>query len=193
MKRLFLAVPLSPEFEKSLKDLRNIYGKIPYLRWLPEKNLHITVLFLGEVEENSLGRLSNNLEKVVQDLPSFVLKFKKIDYAPPGKLARMVWAYFESNDAYIKLVDVCTSLIRQTIPSLKLDDKYKSKNNIENIKPHITLARFRKEVMPPRELKRIGKTGLEGEEMRVEEVWLMESERRRKGAEYSIVNKMYLK
>lgn len=95
--RLFIAYPLTSGVlakigfleEKTNKKLKT------KLNWIPLKNLHLTILFLGNINlENYL-----KLEEVFKESPdfsSFDIKVKKLDFGPPGK-KRMIWLYIEKN------------------------------------------------------------------------------------------------
>lgn len=54
--------------------------------------MHVTVKFLGEVEENRLEPLHQTIERVVQEFPSFSLQIEGIGGFPHLRAPRVLWA-----------------------------------------------------------------------------------------------------
>jgi 2'-5' RNA ligase len=55
-KRLFVGVQLPQEYMEVLADYIGPHKEnYPWLTWTPMHNLHITVLFIGEVELNQVS------------------------------------------------------------------------------------------------------------------------------------------
>ena len=85
-KRLFigLELPLS-----SRETLTALDPKIKGLRWLPVGQLHLTMSFLGPVEQEAMQRLKANLEKVC--VPPFFLPIHGVG-SFGGDRPTVVWA-----------------------------------------------------------------------------------------------------
>jgi len=57
MKRLFVEIPLPKQFLKAFSKYRDEMGRqTPWLRWTAVGNLHVTVLFLDDVDEKNNTR-----------------------------------------------------------------------------------------------------------------------------------------
>ncbi|MBK7850777.1 MAG: hypothetical protein IPJ66_06420 [Bacteroidetes bacterium] len=54
MVRIFLAFPLPLNLRKQLQQMFSGYSNAAGFRWAPEENLHITIFFIGEVEEEKI-------------------------------------------------------------------------------------------------------------------------------------------
>ena len=54
--RLFIAIELPNGLKKELERLRTA---IPGARWVPTEQLHLTLAFLGEVDEETTGKLND--------------------------------------------------------------------------------------------------------------------------------------
>ncbi|MDA0999369.1 MAG: RNA 2',3'-cyclic phosphodiesterase, partial [bacterium] len=55
--RVFVAVPVPGEVQSALAELQAHLAGLPALddfRWIPVQNLHLTLRFLGEVEEKRI-------------------------------------------------------------------------------------------------------------------------------------------
>jgi 2'-5' RNA ligase len=181
-QRVFVSIPLEKHFKKVFEKYRDANGRIPYLRWTPERNLHITVLFVGGVSSGHVEAMREILAVVLSQHSAFGLTLRKVTYAPPERQADMVWAYFEPNNA----LDALVSSVHGAMQDLQLEPADTYKNGRDVVTPHITLARFKKG-NPPRELIHLPRTELEGHQMLVEEVQLVESKQTKKGADYTVL------
>jgi 2'-5' RNA ligase len=173
-KRLFLALPLSRDWVKTIERYKDKNSDIPYLRWTPLENLHITALFLGDVDDAVLEDVRLRAGEVADDSKGIELSMERIQYGPPDSRARMVWAYLSPEAAYVDLVLELSRSMSEI--SAGLDD-LKSRLLLDgaDIIPHITLARFRSDMSYPRELHRLKMCEREGELFRADELVLFES------------------
>lgn len=173
-KRLFLAIPLSGDWRRVFERYRDRHGDIPYLRWTPLQNLHITALFIGDVGEDAIEEVRTRAKEAAMNTSRFALPLARVQYAPPESRARMVWAYLESEEAYVELVLELARTMSEI--SAGLDDlKRRLLENGADITPHITLARFRSDMPYPRELRRLSRTEREGELFHASQLVLYES------------------
>jgi 2'-5' RNA ligase len=179
MKRLFISIPLDREAEYSFAEYRDVFGRIGYLRWTPVKNLHMTVLFVGSVSEENIPFLTAAVHEAVFGLAPFLLPFEKVQYAPPGKPAKMVWAYFKLIPEFQELV----IRVHETVSRISEPEETVKRSNGTDILPHITLARF-KDRVPPRELIKLKQPEEPITALAVSNVELMESRLMREGSEY---------
>jgi len=88
-KRLFLAIELPDEMRRVFFEWQENYGHLRGVKWVPAENLHVTVEFYGDVEEDKIPEL---VDRIV--LKPFELEFKEIVLAPPNRPPRMIWADF---------------------------------------------------------------------------------------------------
>jgi 2'-5' RNA ligase len=128
--RLFVAIPL-PE---SLKDvlLPHLDGVPGKFRRVPPKNLHVTVLFLGEVDRSDLERIKDALASVASRHAPFDLHLKDVGVGPRPSKPRLIWARFRKHDAFTAL---CEDVRSALSPYIQNEDT-------RSPRPHITLARF---------------------------------------------------
>lgn len=138
--RIFVGLEPPKGLVRELSRVRDRYGKLPYLRWLLPSDWHITVLFIGVVHRSVLPSLQEGLAEVAQAHASISLTLANIMYAPPFKPSSMVWARFEQSEALDALARDVLQKIRAV--GLTLPHTHAGEVTI----PHITLARFRKDV-----------------------------------------------
>jgi 2'-5' RNA ligase len=67
-------------------------------KWVGERNLHLTLKFMGELDENSIAPLSEQLARVVASTETFELPFTGISAAGGLRRCRMLWATFSDQD-----------------------------------------------------------------------------------------------
>jgi 2'-5' RNA ligase len=134
-KRLFVAIPLEQKTQQLLTHYKKHFYE-PNIAWTSPENLHITLYFLGNVEQTIISDLIDRINSVLINLKTFSLTFEQIILAPPHKTPRMIWVQFKKNKNYDHLCFILQNAIQ------KYESKNKPSNHQERI-PHITLARFK--------------------------------------------------
>ncbi len=126
--RLFIAIPLSQQVKKRLLDCQTIDG----IKWQRPDQIHLTLKFLGDTDENLIGDLKEGLGKI--DLPEFSLAINGFGYFPKGKQPRILWAGISSNSMLEKL--------HQEVEEICIKLGFESEQR--KFKPHITVGRIKK-------------------------------------------------
>jgi 2'-5' RNA ligase len=126
--RLFVAVPL-PAATASM-----LAGRVPEragLRPLPAENLHVTVHFLGGVEEEAAAGLPQALATAVAGQEPFTLQLAEL-VAMPKRRPRMLWAALKPDDRFTALAAAVAEEVAPSVPAARPP---------RPARPHITLAR----------------------------------------------------
>ena len=175
-KRLFLAIPLSESIYSALADFIDRFG-VPGIKLTEKENLHITILFLGDVEEEKIEDLKSGIGSFCRGGRRFSLKFRDITWAPPGRPPRMIWAEFFPAPEFAAL-------------SHSLYDGIKKYLNPESAArpekmpiPHITLGRFK----DPALSRQAGLKKLGSMEMAAEKIQLFASKLTGFGSVYTLL------
>lgn len=134
MIRAFIAVPLSDEIRneisvlsKSLKGL-NLDASIPRV-----EGVHLTLKFLGNVEESRLQSIYEGLGRVAQRHRRLSLSFKGLGVFPHMGNPRVVWIGVKDNSDLLKLQSgVDNEMEKQGFSREK-----------RNFHPHLTIARVK--------------------------------------------------
>jgi 2'-5' RNA ligase len=126
MPRLFTALEIPREIVQSMAQLR---GGLPGARWVEPENYHLTLRFIGDVDDALAGEIADLLGKVKR--PPFALRIDGLDSFGGNKPRAVVAAV----PAVAELVELQADheRIMQRV-GLDPDRKYK---------PHVTLARLR--------------------------------------------------
>ncbi len=183
-QRIFLAISFEEEIKeklaKAIKEVAQTLPKNAKINWVKKKNLHLTLLFLGSLENKSLDRLYQIAEKTTKDFPPFWLTSQKIAFGPKKRFPpRLVWLEMKKNQQLPKLV----TKLRNDITEASIS-KRKEK---QKFLPHITLGRIRNK--PP--AKKLEKKFVV--KIRVKAIDVIASQPTKKGCKYTVLSSILLK
>ncbi len=172
-KRLFLAV--KPD-ENHLDAILNFikFNEKANLRWVKTENLHITCLFIGDVNTAQIPELITQIDEVLQTTRCFTLEAERFTFVPASH-PRMIWLRFSRSKAFSKL-------------SLLLSQKLLNQSPENPPRAHVTLSRFKK---APKVHILFSK--LPEQLLSVNEILLFESILKPEGAEYNLIKSWKLK
>jgi len=91
--RSFVAVPLSEEVRAGLSSVAGTLAQsLPEVRWSRKvENLHVTVKFLGQVEEDRFETLGTALAEALGPLPRFEIEVRGMGAFPSARQANVIW------------------------------------------------------------------------------------------------------
>ncbi|MEA3453019.1 MAG: RNA 2',3'-cyclic phosphodiesterase [Patescibacteria group bacterium] len=137
LHRIFIAINLPEDIKEKLFNFSNKYSHLP-ARWVKKENIHITLSFLGNLDDNQLLETIETVKSLAVRHSSILIKLNKICYGPDKKFPpRMVWAKGEDNNALSRLhTDLEDTFFK--LPSYK----YKIKED-RPFSLHVTLARIK--------------------------------------------------
>lgn len=186
-KRLFTAITLPDNIKDEIVKESEKYKDLPG-KFVKREDLHITLLFMGNVKENDIDNVKVSLNEVQKHVQSFNVSLTKIGFAPPNsRVPRMIWVYVENNNNLQKLHDsIVDELDKNKISYHKEDREYY---------PHINLARLK-----TFELRNLTEEEIFSYEpvdinlsFEVKDFSLIESKLTRQGPIYKIIHKVKLK
>jgi 2'-5' RNA ligase len=97
--RAFIAVDLNPEIrwmlEQVIKQLKVRLVDVP-IRWVPVENIHLTLMFLGDVSLKNLEMLKKVLQNEVSNHHSFEFSVGSLGAFPNNRHARVLWVGVEA-------------------------------------------------------------------------------------------------
>ena len=181
--KIFIAVNLPDDIKRKLGDFQKKWLDFP-ARWTRKDNLHITLIFLGQLADEDLFEVCQITKEVAEKTPSFEINLKKILYAPPQKIPpRMIWAEGEKSQEF--------SDLRKSLEDALSFDSLKEERVFT---PHITLARIKawqwKEIEPEERPEIEEELNLN---FSVGSIEVMESNLKRGGPQYSVLESWPLK
>ena len=133
--RTFLAIKLQAEVVRRLTAVQDRLAPIlAQARATPQVAMHLTVLFLGELHEETVEELVPRFERDVASCQVFKLKFQGVCAFPTASRARVVWAGLATRPSV--LMDLKSALDGSAQQYLNVDHR--------PYNPHVTLFRLRR-------------------------------------------------
>ena len=126
--RLFIALDIPEDLKQTLGNLQ---VEVPGLRWVPLGQIHLTLAFLGEVDERFLPGLAEAVANI--SLPSFDLRPVGIGCFPDQRRPRVVWLGVLPEPGLLALA----AAVRVAVQSCNIPLEERP------FSPHITLARIK--------------------------------------------------
>lgn len=179
-KRLFIGIPLPENIRKAAIAVRRSFSGQAGIRWTNEENLHVTLFFIGQTDDQLIPKLSADLSQIAGSTPPFRLTLHRFSYMPP-KRPRMIWSEFASSDAFSGLA----LELRQRFGHLRKDEHEDEREP----RPHATMARFK--FLPPKERAELPASP--PLQMHVDTVILYESHLSSEGSKYEVLESFRLK
>ncbi|HYV47738.1 MAG TPA: RNA 2',3'-cyclic phosphodiesterase [Myxococcaceae bacterium] len=133
--RLFVAVDLGAKVRRALEALQSELSTLaPRARWGPPSNAHLTLAFLGSMEEAKVPELSRALEGVATRAAPFDLQLRGGGAFGSPKKPRVLWVGVEGDTARLHQLQAWTGSALQPLGYEPEERDYR---------PHLTLARAR--------------------------------------------------
>jgi RNA 2',3'-cyclic 3'-phosphodiesterase len=127
MLRLFVALPLP----SAIRDrLSMIQTGVPSAKWVDPENLHLTLRFVGEVEDHIGHEVAAALDRV--DAPGCDVRLTGVGHFGSSRRPTVLWAGVDRSDPLFLLKEKVDSAVRTAgIPP-----------EPGRFRPHVTLARL---------------------------------------------------
>ena len=183
MKRIFVAINLSEDIKNKLQEYQREWADLP-VRFTKKGSLHLTLFFIGYVDDERMLDACRKIHEVAKKHKPFELRFNRICLAPPNRPPRLIWLEGERNE---NLADLKRD-IEKTMAVQENDERafMEIERGLKIFIPHITLARIRQ-----MEWKKLLQKPIIDKKVSinvpVNSIEVMESNLKRDGAEYSIL------
>ncbi|MBC8214684.1 MAG: RNA 2',3'-cyclic phosphodiesterase [Candidatus Marinimicrobia bacterium] len=183
-KRLFIGIEVSPKVNSLISSLKNtIISERNDIRWVHQDNLHITISFLGNVQEENIPKLINLLTDVIQ-FKSYKMSIEQTGIFPNEKRLRILWIGI--NKGKNEIINLQYKIDKSVV-------EYKQSQRLDNFKPHITVGRVKRNAdLSKIQVKNFLNTLYEPIEFNVNSVVLFESKLHPEGAKYTILKEFPL-
>lgn len=180
--RAFLASELPPALQDAIQTATAHLRKTldhDLIRWIPARNIHLTLKFLGDVSPSSLDLIEQMLTTEAAQLRPFEMRVEGFGSYPTSRRPRVLWVGLNAPAALASLqhaIEAATS--RLGYPSEERE-----------FSPHLTIGRVRQNVSAA-DLQKI-RTALEETKVgslgtvRVEAIHLFKSELHPSGSVYT--------
>ena len=102
--RTFLAVEISDEVRSKAESLiGTLSGLAEGVRWVRPENLHITLQFLGEVEDRELNDICRRVAQAASQVPAFSCDCRGIGAFPDLRRPSTVWIGVDGPEDMLEL------------------------------------------------------------------------------------------
>lgn len=176
LARLFIAVKISPELAQSLDAaIRQLAMAEADVKWVKTQNLHLTLKFLGEVDESEIAPLIAGLQAVKYE--KFTLDVGSIGILPNVRRPRVIYTDIVKGAEKLQKLAI---LVEKTAFSLGFEPESRK------FLAHLTLGRFKSLKRLNKLLEKIdGAKGVIFGKLSVSEVYLIKSKLRPEGPQYT--------
>jgi len=136
MNRLFIALNIPNKIKEEIISLRNSIVPNPMdYKWEAAEKLHLTLKFIGEVEDHLVGLIKNEIS-FITEYKSFNCGFNKFGFFYSGKIPKILWLGLKIDE---KIFDLVEKLNKELLKFDVLEEKRK-------FKPHLTIMRVKKKL-----------------------------------------------
>lgn len=130
--RLFIGAEIPTFLKEPIAGLRTS-SSFPSARWTKEENLHVTLLFIGNVREEILMNVMALFREGYRTCHPIILSSARYVLAPKPEAPRMIWMRFGRSESFSTIVKHSQDWIQQIQPLPQ---------QRRNPVPHITVARL---------------------------------------------------
>lgn len=185
-KRTFLGIDVGPDIRAQLVSLQEELAAIATdVKWVEPENLHITLLFLGEVDQREIIDLCRATQAAVAALPAFTMSIAGAGCFPNARRPRTLWVGVGAGAG-----DVCAVHDAIEAPLLEMGSY---RRETRAYVPHVTLGRVRGEPSSDELAKALARhKAWSAGEVQVREVQLMRSDLTSDGPIYTVLGRAKL-
>jgi len=130
--RGFIAIDVKASSE--ISNIINEFKKsVTNIKLVEPKNIHITLKFLGDTDENLISKIKGIIEESVEDINPFEIKIKDTGVFPNENYIKVIWIGIKNHEQIAEIAK-------------KIDDQLSKigfKKEKRKFSPHITIGRVK--------------------------------------------------
>lgn len=131
--RAFIAVEITPAtIDKISTALEPLKSRLNGLRWVAPSNIHLTLKFLGNIDEKKIDAIGEALADTLHPFRRFTINAKGVGVFPSIKKPRVLWVGLDGNELTALAAAVDSALAPFGFPR---EEKH--------FTPHLTVGRWR--------------------------------------------------
>lgn len=135
MIRAFVAAAVDDSLKHSFELLQSELSTTgAHVRWVRPHNIHLTLVFLGDIPESSVAAISNELDRAAHDTAPCDLEVCGLGFFGSSRAPRVIWAGLQGDIDRVKS-------IQQQVTCGVLAAGFRT--DTKPFKPHLTLGRVR--------------------------------------------------
>ena len=130
-RRIFIGISLPDNVKKRIGQRVQKWQELP-IKWSLPENFHLTLSFLGFVNDESLAEICMSIREAAENFESFEVDFEGIGLGPNPEDPKIIWLYGGANEELRKL----QAEIEKSMDIFVSEKK--------EYKPHVTLGKIDK-------------------------------------------------
>jgi len=136
--RTFIGIDVGDDIRAQFVSLQEELAIIePEVKWVEPENMHLTLLFLGEVDQRETIDICRAAQRAIREIPAFVMSVEAAGCFPNIRRPRTLWVGVgKGTDEVCALHDAIEA------PLLEMGNY---RRETRGYTPHITLGRVRSE------------------------------------------------
>jgi 2'-5' RNA ligase len=131
--RAFIAVEIAPEIiQRITAAIDRLRPDIRGIRWVAPANIHLTLKFLGDIDESQIEAIGDALSESLRPFPRCTINAKGLGVFPSVKRPRVLWVGLHGN----QLISLAANVASALAPlGFMLEE--------QSFTPHLTIGRWR--------------------------------------------------
>src|SRR5262245_41208000 len=180
--RTFIAIDVSPAVHRQLVSLQDEFRAVDDdVKWVEPENLHLTLKFLGDVDETDLYAVCKTTAQAVADVPGFSMELSGVGAFPNAGRPRVIWAGVTQGAREV-------THIHDMLDRRFVADGYPREDR--HFTPHLTLGRVRHQKRTPNLASALNRlSSWEGGVTSVYEILIMASQLSPNGPTHTIMGR----
>lgn len=175
--RTFIAFDTPLDIKKEILQVQiSLKESAPDVKWEAESKFHVTLKFLGNVEENMLPKILNVIKNSLTECHQFPVIYQGVGAFPNKKRPRVLWVGCNNPDNH--LIEIKNKLDKDLKPyGFEIEDR--------QFHPHITLGRVKSESGINNLIKKLENVNFEPRQVSINEILAVKSVLKPGGSEYT--------
>ena len=133
--RAFIAIELPEDIRKALAQLQNRLKSCGAdVKWVEPNNIHLTLKFLGEIDDTQFNKITSILQNFLASANSFSAVISSIGAFPNINSPKVIWIGIDKGDNEVKVIAKSLENEIKNV-GIAMEDK--------SFSSHITIARIR--------------------------------------------------
>ncbi len=183
--RTFIGVALDKAIRDRTVALQETLGRTgTEVKWVEPENLHVTMLFLGEVDEREIPKVCGIVAEISDQHSAFLMSVESAGCFPNPRRPRILWVGVAEGSQPLCAIHDALEIPLQELGYRREERKYT---------PHITLGRVKSDRSAEQLAAALAKqVGWKGGEILVRELHVMSSQLTPQGPVYTVLSRAKL-
>ncbi|MFH0733766.1 MAG: RNA 2',3'-cyclic phosphodiesterase [bacterium] len=174
MSRLFIALPIAEEIITYFNNIKKSVTVDRRIKWESNEKMHLTIKFLGDVDDKKIETINNTLNKITSKIFKFDLTLNKLGFFNKNNYPTILWVNFKESKEIMDMY-------------LKIENEFENigfEKELKKFMPHLTLLRI-KPYYDINELMRFDEYEINNLQFKVDKLFLMKSDLLKSGSVYT--------